>query len=696
MRSLSSRTRGASMSGIAGIFHRDGRPASREAILSMSAAIAHRGRDAHGVACDGPIAMAHRSMRSTPESLAERQPVLRDAPASWLVADARIDNRDELLRLLRVRDAGAVSDADLIAAAFERWGRGCVERIVGDFAFARWDAEARELFCARDAMGVKPFYFFESSGTFAFASEMKALLALPEISREIDPVQVALFVEGTIPDRRRTLFRAIQRLPAAHEIRIVRRGTSVSRFWRPDTVRELTLSSPGEYAEAFSSIFGEAVRSRMRSAHPVGAALSGGLDSSSIVCTARDFRLAEGGPPIDTFSLVFPGLPEKELKLIDERRYIDSVIRGGGVTPTFVRGDQLSPAADIDEILDKLDAPYPAPNLYLHWSMYRAARDVGVKVFLDGFDGDSAVSHGFARLNGLLHAGDWTTFEREVRALASRRSVPPSAILSHFGLPYLAALAARGRWFTWARDAREMTRRFGISPGRTIIDSGLRPATPAFMRAAWRTIRGVPRDPESLLAPDLAHALRESEYAQSEDGIDALRTEREMHAEGIGQPAYQLTLELADQSAAAFGLEARYPFFDRRVIDFCLSLPDSQKLADGWPRHVFRRAMEGTLPAEIQWRSDKGNLSPNFHRALRSSTFARADVASDSPLGAYIDLAALRRVRERYCGEKETLARSADGHTLFRTMVLDRWLSKTATKPTFDAAAERSSSPAAA
>ena len=663
------------MSGIAGIVHRDGRPASPDAIARMSAAIAHRGGDANGAICDGTVALAHRMSWSTPESRRESQPLIRSTPASWLVADARIDNRGELTSLLRIAEPGRVTDAELIVRAYERWGRRCVEHIIGDFAFALWDDESRELYCARDPMGVKPLYYFESADTFAFASEAKALFALDMVPREIDPLQAARFVEGTIGDRESTHFKGIKRLPAAHWIAVGHNRTLRTQYWKPDAQRELRYSSSGEYAEAFRDIFTEAVRARMRSVHTVGAALSGGLDSSSIVCVARGVRRDDGGDPIHSFSLVFPSLPEGDRRMIDERPFIESVVRGGEVVPTYVRGDELSPAADVSAILQTLDEPYPAFNLYLHWAMYRAARERGARVFLDGFDGDTAVSHGFGRFTGLVNRREWDVFERETRALAERRRVRPEALLEHFGLPHLALLARRGSWLSWSRAARELTQRFDLGFTDVSVNHGLRPATPAFVRRAYRAMRRGAPETHSLLLPELARALRDGDDRRREEDAGASSTERESHVQGLSQPAYQLTLEIADRCAAAFGVEPRYPFFDRRLIDFCVALPESEKLADGWPRLVFRRAMEGILPPEIQWRSDKGNLSPNFHRTLRASQAASGALAADSPLAAYVDMRAVEEMRRRYCAERRTLARSDDGHALFRIMVLERWLS---------------------
>jgi asparagine synthase (glutamine-hydrolysing) len=479
-------------------------------------------------------------------------------------------------------------------------------------------------------------------------------------------------------DRTGTMFRFVHRLPAAHTMTVTRTRVRQGKYWEASAARDVRYSTSDQYAAAFREIFGEAVKARLRSAHAVGATLSGGLDSSSVVCMAREIRRGSRHAPLHTFSLVFPSLPEKDLRLIDERRYIEAVVRGGGVAPTWVRGDELSPMADVGETLDELDEPYAAPNLYLHRGLYRAAEQRGARVLLDGFDGDTAVSHGFARLNTLLRRGDWDVFEHEIRAVAAHREMRIETIIGYFGLPYLALLARHGKWIAWARTARELTRRFGLSSRDTLATHGIRPALPLALRTAYRSVRARHNDLPPLGLREDKRTARARQLRDEE--LDIMNDERESHVHGLSQPAYQLTLEMADKCAAPFGVEPRYPYFDRRLIDFCVGLPDSEKLSDGWPRLVFRRAMEGILPAEIQWRSDKGNLSPNFHRALRASESMRADVSADSPLAGFINLEALQAIRRQYRDETSTLGRSAEGHTIFRIDVLERWLSRRASR----------------
>src|SRR5262249_21428435 len=155
-------------------------------------------------------------------------------------------------------------------------------------------------------------------------------------------------------------------------------------------------------------------RCRLRSAHPVGSALSGGLDSSAIACTARNML----GSPLHTFSLIFPGLSDTERRAIDERQYIDRGLQTGNFIPHFIQGDQLSPIRDWAQVHRHLDEANFAPNLYLHWAMYGAARDQGVRVFLDGLDGDTTVSHGFEYLEEMARTLRWAELTKEAQLLA--------------------------------------------------------------------------------------------------------------------------------------------------------------------------------------------------------------------------------------------------------------------------------------
>jgi len=269
------------MSAILGIYYLDCRPVDRMDLDRMIETLAHRGSDGSGVWNDKSVGLGHRMLWTTPESLHEQLPLTSKNGDLTITADARIDNRDELLAALGLAAwaHGEITDSELILRAYEHWGDGAPERLVGDFAFAVWDERRQALFCARDHLGVKPFYYHQSGRVVAFASEVKALFTVPAVPRRLNATRVGDYLGGIFEDQAGTFYRDVCRLPAGHFM-VVAPGTARTQsYYRLDPSREIRLRSDDEYADAFRERFTEAVRDRLRSAYPVGSSLSGGLDS---------------------------------------------------------------------------------------------------------------------------------------------------------------------------------------------------------------------------------------------------------------------------------------------------------------------------------------------------------------------------------------------------------------------------------
>ncbi len=244
------------MSAIVGIYRLDGGGAEASVLEGMLETMAHRGWDASGAWLDGPVGLGHRMLWTTPESREEKLPAVSAARDLVVTADARIDNRDELLRGLDLSDETprTITDSELILASYRRWGEGCVEHLLGDFAFAIWDLRRERLFCARDHIGLKPFYYhYRSEGIFVFGSEVKALLAVPAVPRRVNGGRVAGFLVGLYEDPTATFHDEILRLAPAHCMTVSREGISLRRYWELDPSRELRLGSDAEYAEASAS-----------------------------------------------------------------------------------------------------------------------------------------------------------------------------------------------------------------------------------------------------------------------------------------------------------------------------------------------------------------------------------------------------------------------------------------------------------
>jgi asparagine synthase (glutamine-hydrolysing) len=608
------------MSGVVGLFRRDGAPVEEVHVQTMAATLTHRGPDGSAVACAGSAGLGHTMLWTTPESLHEVLPRRHRESGLIITADARIDNRDELIAELGVGCGHpAITDSELILEAYRKWGQDCPQKLLGDFAFAIWDPRHEQFFCARDPMGIKCLYYFASDALFAFGSEIKALCWLPEIPRRLNELRVLDYLVNIFDDRAITFYKDVYRLPSASMLAVGRRHLRISKYWSLDPKRELKLKSDDEYTEAFRDCFVRSVRDRLRSAFPIGSALSGGLDSSSIACVARRINESDAtAAPVHTFSLIFPSLPEQDLQYIDERKYIQDVVALGGFQPHFIHADELSPMKDIELVHRHLDEASCAPNLYLSWSVFESVNRAGVRVFVEGLDGDTTVSYGLDYLRDLALGLRWRTLRQEARLLANNLHCPARRIIGEYCVKPLCP-----RWLhrLWCRA------------------SGQRAETKAL---------------ETFLGRQFGQRMGFEKRVRSFAGPTKhfhLSTARENHMAGLDCPAYAYALELADKASAAHAVEARYPFFDRRLMELCLSLPTEQKLGRGWSRLILRRAMKGYIPESVRLRLSKGNLSFNFYRKfLERDRHLLEDAILHNPseLEPYVDLSSLRDSYERY------------------------------------------------
>jgi asparagine synthase (glutamine-hydrolysing) len=333
------------------------------------------------------------------------------------------------------------------------------------------------------------------------------------------------------------------------------------------------------------------------------------------------------------FSAVFDEVPAS-----DERPYMEAVLAGGGLAPNFIRADLISPLADLDRMHWHEDEPYYAPNLFIDWALYGAAQAAGVRVMLDGQDGDSTVSHGFGLLYDLSLSGRWTQAWREAGLLAER---------------------------------------FDSTRRRVLWRQVLRPLLPVGLVETARRLRGYRREhawQAAPIRPDFAKRLGWPERVGPWLQADArpIRGERDGHWRKISQSLHPYYLEVGDREAAAFGLEVRSPFYDRRLVEYCLALPGNLKLRDGWSRWIMRRAMHGRLPPEVEWRGGKSNLGHNFRRSLLRYEGQRLTrwAAAPGPLAEYIDWPRVRAALERY----QTTQSEADALLLWKVVTLGEWL----------------------
>lgn len=627
------------MSGIAGVVRFDGAPLDPGLAQRMTAAMASRGPDGVGHWAHGPAALGHNMLRPTPESLEETQPLANEDAGVVLVMDGRVDNREDLQRDLRAR--GAVlrdrSDAELVLRAYEAWGEECCGRIIGEFAFVVWDSRRRQIFAARDAAGTRHFYYHVARGWTAFASEIRGLLALGMIEPRLNEARVLEFVvsEFDRDDEEATFYEGIVRLPAGHAMRIDARGAHVWRYWDPANLPELRFASRAECAEALLEQMRIAVACRLRANGPVGAQLSGGLDSSAIAALVRkEFRdrLAQ---PLMTFSLV-----REDRERCPEWRNVSRVLEEGWLDATV-----LSPGASSEgwreqvEAIGSLNEPFTFSDGYTEALLCDAARAKGCRVMMDGTAGD-------------------LYFYSYARSIAPQRE----------SLARMATILDAGRRHRVEKRLRILAR------------AALDAVMPRALRKTGRGLRraiGFGSADIALLTPESAQRLLDRHMPRRHRELDAgaSRIDQAAHARIFTSGMLSFAHEVNGQVALTRGIEPRSPFSDRRMIEFAVRMPLEVKLFAGWYKLLLREAMAGILPEAVRWREDLGSHPGGEFRGCLIGQIARNAPAFwkreslERKLDRWIDGASLGRAWDRYhrSGDLET------GLNLLALAVLAAW-----------------------
>lgn len=598
------------MSSLCGICRPHGAPVEPSEIAAMLDALNHWRADMRGQWSADGIGLGHLLLRATPQSLYESLPV-HDAEAGLAITgDFRLDNRDALAEQLGIPRAGLEHwpDGRLALRAYREWGAECAARLDGDFAFSVWDARRHELFCARDRIGVKPFYYVHHAGTFAFATEMKGLLALPFVERSVDETWIADYLHHLAIDREATFYAHIRRLAPAHTLTFTADGVRTRQYWTPDAHRELRLSRDEDYVDGFREKLVRAIRRRVDAPFDIGAELSGGLDSSAI-CAVAQRVLRDRGERLATFSQVrAPGMEDAAGRPPDFRWAIDSVVRHAGIDRVCLlegEGGVLEAAAWANQYHD--EPPRDSSSLYNH-DLYDAAAARGVRVLLSGFGGNQCASAGgHGRRRELLRQGRWIQLWHELAAEKGRH-------------PLLAALALGVRELDGPLADRMLKR------GITWQAHATRPSRDDFARRIGirqRTLQaGRLRRPPAGLRAQAVHLL--------------------------SAPGVALRLEHANLPTAARRIEYRYPLLDVELISFCLAVPSRLKYSRGIDRYLFRRSLDGWLPDDVRMAAGpRGSANPgNYARKRRDHEALMARLhalAPDNPVFAYLDLEKLQR-----------------------------------------------------
>jgi asparagine synthase (glutamine-hydrolysing) len=575
------------MTAIAGLLRFDGRTVSRHDLDRVANTLGQYGPDRSAIITAGDIGVVHVLMRMTPEDQFDRQP-LRGPSGSLITADVRLDNRDDVLARIGIpaRDAMAWADSRVLLAAWEKLGDDIWPILRGPFAVAIWDPRSRTLTLARDHLGLNVVMWHRSERFFAFATMPNGLFALADVPRDLSEQKLADFLVLNHADHATTVYRNVFRVPPAHVMQVKADGsTKLRRYWSPAEIKPVRHRSDQAYADGLRECLDRAVRRQMRSAHPIGCLLSGGLDSSS-VCVLAARALAEKNQRL----VALTGVPRRGFDgpvppghYADETPYVDAIARAvRNIDVTYVSNDECNDFAELERFFIALQGPVRNPtNLGWMLALLRLARTQGRRVLLGGLYGNYTISwNGWSQAVAHLKRGRLRTAYRQWHLYYRRTSYSRwVALRKLFVEPLLPE-----RLGNWADRRR---------PGRI---------------AAWQA--------HAAIRPDFAAATAVDVRAQKLGHDFLYRMRPDERLRGLAQVDYVGDWHAAEK--AVTGVEVRDPTADIDVVSYCFGVPPEQYLAEGIDRSLIRRAMWGLLPQTVLTNRLSGLQAADWYEKLES------------------------------------------------------------------------------
>lgn len=581
------------MCGLAGFVSSTGLSLPAATVSRVLGQLTHRGPDDHGwLRCEGEgvetgrglgrvlsgrCVLLHTRLSIIDLTEAGWQPISTASGRHHLIFNGEIYNYVELREELKAlgHSFRSRADSEVLVAAYAEWGPSCLRRLVGMFAFAILDVARRRLFLARDFFGIKPLYYARWNGGFAFASEIRVLLSLPGVSRRANPQRLYEYLRFGLTDHgEETCFADIRQLPPAHflELSLERSEEPQPRRYWGEAPAHAPDASFDEAAAVVRDLFLDSVRLHLRSDVPVGAAFSGGVDSSANVMAMR--HIAGESLDLHTFSYV-----ARDPRL-NEERWVDLVGRAAGAVVHKIKPTPEGLVQDLDALIEAQDEPFMSTSIYAQYCVFRLAREHGIKVMLDGQGADELLggyrSYLPARIGSLVRQG---------RPFAATRFTRAALRLPESGGPRLLLFAGGFLVPTGIeRAARRVVRRELV---------------PAWMNREWFSARGV--------------------VFQAPWGISGREVLRGQLDQTLFKTSLPMLLRYEDRNSMAFSIESRVPFLTPALVDFVRSLPEDF-IIDGraTTKAVFRRAMRGLVPDAVLARRDKVGFATPEHDWLRA------------------------------------------------------------------------------
>jgi asparagine synthase (glutamine-hydrolysing) len=623
------------MCGIAGILALPGHEHPTVPTLSrMNDTIAHRGPDDDGIYVDGPVGLAFRRLAILDLSAAGHQPMVSNDGAHVLIFNGEIFNFVELREELTALGHRFTSSGDsaVLMAAYRQWGVQCVEKFVGMFAFCMYDRQKHTIFLARDRFGVKPLFLLRTQRGVVFGSELKAVRASGYWSGRLNDARFASLLvhqrTDLLPESNDSFLDGVVQLQPAHTLEIAFDGAeTLRRYW---SLPDRTGDTPRDPVGEFGRLFDDAMRLRMRADVAVGVMLSGGMDSSSIACEMARLVGAPASRPAPLHAFCY------ESEDFDESVQLADTVAQTGVVVHRYNPDPQAVWAEFARAIWHHDEPIHSASVLMGFGLYRLAAQHGVRVVLGGQGADETIGgYGYLFENMLVShalAGRVGALWSEAGALAADGALSRQSLLTRTFRRVRAHLMMSSAAYRKAATARRMAE----APG-------------------WQYVRSN----FGALAGPAANAVGGQDLHSA---LIAATTDSPL-------PCY---LRAEDRNSSAHSVEARVPFLDHRLAEFCVALPPAWQMRDGWNKYVLREAMRGRIPDSVRTRRVKFGFPTSVRKWFAGPLSASArTLILDGPLAAtgWMDMAKVEAALDKHVrGEGDY------SNVLFNASQLSHWL----------------------
>lgn len=571
------------MSAIFGIFDLEGRTLDTVWVKSMQDDLVHRGPDGQGLYQEDSLVLGHMLLQVTPESIYDRSPY--EEAGFVITANARLDEREALMDRLNIaqEERQTITDPLLLLRSYIKFGDNFVKDIYGDFSFAIWDKEKKELFCARDQMGVKPFLYYLQDNRFIFSTELKSIVKLSCVKTEIDHYLLRDITIGIWEHQQKTIWKNILRLKPAHTLLLKDNKIFINRYWAAKYKRNKQFKTEEDSASRLRILLERVIADHTRVIGGVGVPLSGGLDSSTIACLAAR-QLNRKGKKLTTVSSVYsPGYSNTDRP--DEMEYITEVLQQEkNIEPTYVYNADLS---YINGLKEQFNLHYAPVNgfYYVDEALYKQLHGKSVHRVMSGLVGDYTISNNIIKpLPVLLLTGRFSALKKlfpQVRKSTGQSFV--AFIKSHFILQLAPNFLLK-----YLKKYKE-----NIKLGRNI----------------------------EMLPLVLQQEERLAMQKKILNSLSTLNIRIKNIEENIWPKNTDFLGGDWDCRTAHHQIEMTYPLCDRRIIELLMQIPVEHFYGGGNKRGLVRKAMTGILPDKIRDRKGKGVYSPGYPSLIKNEIF---------------------------------------------------------------------------